>query len=99
MRLSTSRTWRWSTPPRTNASRSSTPCCKPPRMEPPEVALRNYLIGLFLWIAWFASTAYSATPPPTYDELIQQGKTQLQGGNAGLALDSSRAVIKLSATR
>jgi FKBP-type peptidyl-prolyl cis-trans isomerase len=75
------------------------PCCKPTLWGVTDVALKNYLIGLFLSIAWFASTAYSAATPPTYDVLIQQGKTQLQGGNAGLALDSSRGAIKLSATR
>jgi formylglycine-generating enzyme required for sulfatase activity len=75
------------------------PCCKPTLWGVTDVVFKNYLIGLFLSIAWFASTAYSAATPPTYDVLIQQGKTQLQGGNAGLALDSSRGAIKLSATR
>jgi Flp pilus assembly protein TadD len=63
------------------------------------MGLRTNGMAFFLSLAVLASASYAATPPPTYDELVQKGKSQLQAGNAVLALESGRAAIMLSATR
>jgi tetratricopeptide (TPR) repeat protein len=64
------------------------------------MATKHHYVRPFLLIVFLTGTAYSATPmAPKYDELIQQGKSQLQAGSALQAAASGRAAIKMSAER
>jgi Flp pilus assembly protein TadD len=61
---------------------------------------RSILICAILGVCLGAAHAQlTPTPAPTYDALIQQGKTQLQSGNSAQALTSGQQAIQLDATR
>jgi tetratricopeptide (TPR) repeat protein len=65
-----------------------------------KMILCNYYVRTFALVALLASSSYSATPgAPSYDELVQQGKGQLQSGHPDQAAASGKAAIKMSMER
>lgn len=48
---------------------------------------------------WLLGATALAQPRPSYDSMVQQGKTQLQAGSNDAALASAMAAIKLSSDR
>jgi tetratricopeptide (TPR) repeat protein len=63
------------------------------------VAFRSLSLALVLLTSFVCSDAQSRAPAPNYEDLIQQGKSQLQAGSAEQALASSKEAIKQSGTR
>jgi tetratricopeptide (TPR) repeat protein len=59
----------------------------------------HFCIRVLFLAVLLVGAVYSAPAGPTYDELVQLGKTELQGGRLEQAVTSGKAAIKMSAER